>query len=84
VSDTPTDRTDAAWDQSEVDCDYDSFGRAEYMRGFAEGLERELTERNAAIAEFAKGQAWAAPEWKAQPHIAKLFEIAKEAGGGAR
>lgn len=29
-----------------------------------------------AIKEFCEGQKWAADNWKQQPHIAKLFQIA--------
>jgi hypothetical protein len=69
MSDTPTDRTDAAWDASEIICDGDSFERAEYMRDFAEGLERELAaarERLAIISNI-----WG-----------KLDQAIKEAGSG--
>jgi len=40
-------------------------------------VERERDEAIDAIKEFVKEQSWAAPIWKEQPHIKRLFDIAR-------
>lgn len=37
-----------------------------------------------AIQAFADGQEWASPDWKKQPHIKRLFDIAERSKGGQR
>lgn len=49
-------------------------------REYTEHLEARIGEMLSAIAAFCDGQSWADPPWKAQPHIAPLFEIARRVG----